>query len=129
MQAPAQASYNGARPKQPAPARDVIEMKALRGGNAKYKKRQPYLIKSNSDAADARGDPVKVYVRSSGWTSLSDIQKVQNWTTPMYNSPVVRKNRAGPKSVKTEISFNMFCLALANQYQKHILILLQLKMS
>ena len=83
MQAPAQASYNGARPKQPAPARDVIEMKALRGGNAKYKKRQPYLIKSNSDAADARGDPVKVYVRSSGWTSLSDIQKVQNWTTPM----------------------------------------------
>ena len=43
-------------------------------------------------------------------------------------SPVVRKNRAGPKSVKTEISFNKFCLALANQYQKHILILLQLKM-
>ena len=29
-------------------------------------------------------------------------------------SPVVRKNRAGPNSVKTDISFDMFCLALAN---------------
>ena len=36
--------------------------------------------------------------------------------TVMYKnmSPVVRKNRAGPNSVKTEISFDMFCLALAN---------------
>ena len=50
-----------------------------------------------------------------------------HWGLLRHISPVVRKNRAGPKSVKTEIYFDMFCLALANQYQKHILILLQLK--
>ena len=34
-------------------------------------------------------------------------------------SPVVRKNRAGPKSVKTEISFDMFCLEQTKQYQNN----------
>ena len=33
-------------------------------------------------------------------------------TQPMIdNAPVVRKNRAGAKSAKIEISFKMFCLA------------------
>ena len=33
---------------------------------------------------------------------------------PMIISPVVRKNRAGAKSAKTEISFKMFCLTQVN---------------
>ena len=34
-----------------------------------------------------------------------------------HNTPVVRKNRAAGKSIKTEISVDMFCLVQANQYQ------------
>ena len=45
----------------------------------------------------------------------------------LHKYPVVRKSRAGAKAIKTEISFDKFCLAQVNQYQKHVVILLQLK--